>query len=300
MLKLVVTDLDGTLWHGVAGEGEITPRGLVVRTLRRLADAGVLLATCTRNEPDSVSGPLSDLELPFLSHRFRCDDKAVSVAALADEANIDLLDVAFIDDDPLERYSVSHLPCVVLTPEEASALEPSTTVTSADRDRLQATRASIEFNRRLRVAENRDELLASLNFRISCAPAHLTDPRVRQLYERTSKLNATGVWPAGHVFAIHTESKIDPAGVNGAFSMLEDHIESLVLSCRLSGRGFPEAAIAMILTEANGRGLTGVHGEISPTVKNGEIHDLFERCGFIDGWFDLSQQIPAPKHWTIV
>jgi FkbH-like protein len=267
--------------------------------LSDLAARGVLLAACTRNDAPSVDPLLDDLRLPFLTRIYGCDDKASALLTLADQTQIDPADMVFVDDDPLERATVARiLPAAALTPDEAVDLPLPGVVLDADLDRLRATQASIAFYRQLRAADDPDAYLASLNFTISCDYAGKDCARATQLYERTSKLNLTGTAPRGRVYAITTSSKIDPPGVNGAFSLSGDTIDSLALSCRLSGRELPEAAVALILRTAKAQGLAGVRGVTVATGKNDAVLDLYERCGFRDGFFDLSRPLPAPRHWT--
>ncbi len=52
--KLVIVDLDGTLWDGILledGIGGLSPRAEMVATLRELDRRGILLSIASKNHP---------------------------------------------------------------------------------------------------------------------------------------------------------------------------------------------------------------------------------------------------------
>jgi FkbH-like protein len=133
--KLIVLDLDDTLWGGIVGEvgwRELQMGGHdhigeahadFQRALKALARRGVLLALASRNE-EAVALEAID-EHPemilrrgdFAAWRIHWGDKAESVEALVSELNIGLQDVVFIDDSPAERARVREALPEVLVPE---------------------------------------------------------------------------------------------------------------------------------------------------------------------------------------
>lgn len=133
--KLIVLDLDDTLWGGTVGEvgwrvlrlgghdhiGEA--HADFQRALRTLARRGVLLALASRNE-EAVALEAIDQHPEMILRRgdfaawqIHWGDKAQSVAALAAELNIGLQDAVFIDDNPAERARVREALPEVLVPE---------------------------------------------------------------------------------------------------------------------------------------------------------------------------------------
>ncbi len=121
--KLLVTDLDNTLWRGVIAEDG--PEGIswgaegagyrhfVYQTfLRRLKGEGVLLAAVSRNSPEVARAPLSAgrmtlREEDFVSVVASYHAKSAQIRELASQLNLGLDAVVFVDDNPVELQEVS-------------------------------------------------------------------------------------------------------------------------------------------------------------------------------------------------
>ena len=133
--KLLVLDLDDTLWGGVVGDlgwerlclGGPDPDGEALtdfqRAIKRLARRGVVLALASknteavaldaiRNHPEMVLRPDD-----FVAWRINWNDKARNIADIAAELNLGLQSVVFIDDNPAERARVREALPEVLVPE---------------------------------------------------------------------------------------------------------------------------------------------------------------------------------------
>ena len=143
--KLIVTDLDNTLWHGILGEDGISgikvgPEDAVgepffdfQRNLRMLKDVGYLLAISSKNNLSEVQQAFnqrSDMPLrweDFVCTRINWDEKNLSIKSIASELNLSLDSVVFIDDSPIERKKILELlPEVTVLPLEVSpVLRPS-------------------------------------------------------------------------------------------------------------------------------------------------------------------------------
>lgn len=127
--KLLVTDLDNTLWRGVIAEDGLTGvawgaegagyRHFVYQTfLRRLKGEGVLLAAVSRNSPEVALGPLRTGRMAvgeddFVSVVASYHAKSAQIRELARQLNLGLDAVVFVDDNPVELEEVSReLPAV--------------------------------------------------------------------------------------------------------------------------------------------------------------------------------------------
>ena len=81
--KVVVSDLDNTLWHGLIGEGAVQHDLARQSTLRRLRERGVLLAINSKNDPARVRwdgaalGPDDFVHAEDQTEPHRHDDRAV-------------------------------------------------------------------------------------------------------------------------------------------------------------------------------------------------------------------------------
>ena len=133
--KLVIVDLDNTLWGGVVGElgwenlrlGGHDYHGQAFvdfqKGLKSLRNRGILLAIASRNEervalealtnhPEMVLRP-SD----FAAWRINWNDKAANIAELVAELNLGLQSVVFLDNNPGERARVRGALPEVYVPE---------------------------------------------------------------------------------------------------------------------------------------------------------------------------------------
>jgi FkbH-like protein len=143
--KLVVVDLDNTLWGGVVGDDgwealrlgghDGTGEAFVEfqRALQRLAREGVLLAIVSKNDEAVALEAIDRHDAmvlrrdDFVGWRINWDDKAANIAALAAELNLGLQSVVFLDDNPHERERVRAALPEVLVPDwpEDPAAYPS-------------------------------------------------------------------------------------------------------------------------------------------------------------------------------
>ena len=119
-IKIVIFDLDGTLWRGVPAEAdelawERISEGWPLSILEAAAflkKRGVLLAIASKNEPSVAKDiwektygkrfPLSN----FASIRISWDSKVKSVGEILSEVNLLPENCLFVDDNPVEREQI--------------------------------------------------------------------------------------------------------------------------------------------------------------------------------------------------
>jgi FkbH-like protein len=120
--KGIITDLDDTLWSGVVGDVGVENiswdldhhtqgHALYQQFLASLADAGVLVAAASKNDPAVVEAALArpDLVLPrdrLFPLEVHWQPKSGSVARILAAWNIGADSVVFVDDSPLELAEV--------------------------------------------------------------------------------------------------------------------------------------------------------------------------------------------------
>jgi FkbH-like protein len=108
--KVIVCDLDNTLWRGVIGEGPVehfTDRQAILLTLRR---KGVLLAICSKNDPKNVDWDGGTLcEADFVTSKINWESKVANLRSIAKHLNLKTKDFIFIDDRADERELIRQL-----------------------------------------------------------------------------------------------------------------------------------------------------------------------------------------------
>ncbi len=122
--KVLVLDLDNTIWGGVIGDdgvdriqiGRETPVAAAFTAFQEyclsLRERGVLLAVCSKNEEETArSGfqhPDSVLKLEHISaFRANWDPKHENILSIAQELNLGADSFVFADDNPAERAIVA-------------------------------------------------------------------------------------------------------------------------------------------------------------------------------------------------
>jgi len=220
--KVLVLDLDNTLWGGVVGEegaqgvrvGGEEPEGAAYLAFQRhaltLSRRGVVLAVCSKNnltdakEPFEVNANMALALSDFAAFEASWDPKSVAIARIADTLRLGLDAFVFFDDNPVERAEVrAALPqvAVVETPTdpadfvrvlESGLYFEAARVQEADLQRAQQYQAEAQRREIHQSAVSLDDYLRSLDMRGQAAPIGEDDlPRVVQLIGKTNQFNLT-------------------------------------------------------------------------------------------------------------
>lgn len=140
--KVLLLDLDNTLWGGLAGEDDVNPIilsedhvGLAYKNLQRvilmMKKQGVILGIVSKNNYEDAMNIVNNHSHMVLKNddfavkRINWEDKNKSVEAIAAELNVGLDSMVFFDDNPSERLLIkSTLPmvCVPDFPEKPEEL----------------------------------------------------------------------------------------------------------------------------------------------------------------------------------
>jgi FkbH-like protein len=220
--KLLVLDLDDTMWGGIVGDvgwenlrlggldGEGEAHVDFQRAVKRLQRRGVILGIVSKNEESVAleairSHPEMVLrEGDFVGWKINWIDKAKNILDLTTELNLGLQSVVFIDDNPVERARVREALPEVLVPEwptekheYAKALNelrvfdaPALSEEDLARTRLyQEERQRDNLQKQL---GSIDEWLKGLEMRVKVEPLTSTNlARATQLLNKTNQLNLT-------------------------------------------------------------------------------------------------------------
>lgn len=326
-VKCIVLDLDNTLWGGVigddgmagirlghGGEGEafLNFQGY----LRDLRDRGILLAVCSKNDPENA-------RLPFREHPdmlFKEEDFAVFIANWENKADnlrsiqavlqIGWDSIVFLDDSAFERNLVRQELPEVIVPElpEDSALYvqylaslnlfETHTVSGLDRDRTQLYRQEAVRKENAKKFTNIDDYLKSLEMKMTVAPFdafHL--PRISQLIQRSNQFNLTTrrysvkdceafiADPARHPFFAILRDKYGDSGLISVIvlnqqSDTEMWIDTWLMSCRVLLRGVEAFLMNYVVAYARRHNVLRIVGEYRPTPKNKMVQEFYPGFGF--------------------
>lgn len=130
--KVLVLDLDNTLWGGVIGDdgadhiqiGGGNPIGEAYTAFQQyclsLRERGVLLAVCSKNTEELAKSGFAHADSILKVEHFSCfkanwEHKPANLLAIASELNLGLDSLVFVDDNPAERALVqAQLPAVAV------------------------------------------------------------------------------------------------------------------------------------------------------------------------------------------
>ncbi len=219
--KVLVLDLDNTLWGGVVGElgpygvqlGE-SPDGEAFRAFqgycKGLARRGVLLVVASKNNDADAREPFlknPDMVLKLedmAAFSANWEPKSGNIAAMAEKLRLGLDSFVFFDDNPAEREQVRQaLPAVevVDVPEdpaeyvaalEASLLFESLSLTAEDAERSAQYQAESLREEAREQFGSLDDYLTSLGMVADLRPVDDADmQRVVQLLGKTNQFNLT-------------------------------------------------------------------------------------------------------------
>ena len=283
VIKVLVWDLDDTLWQGTLIEGDkVRLRPGVLETIQALDARGILHSIASKNDFDLAMGKVRELGLEeyFLYPQISWNPKSAAVAEIAKAINIGLDAVALIDDQLFEREEVQHVHPDVLTldaselpglAERPEFIPRFITDESAMRRRMYQA----DFQRN-RVEEDfqgpGEEFLAGLGMRFTIAPPRDEDlKRAEELTVRTHQLNTTGYTysydeldalrhSADHLLLVaDLEDKYGTYGKIG-LALVEKqpavwNIKLLLMSCRVMSRGVGTILINYIMKNAKQAGV---------------------------------------------
>ena len=324
--KCIVLDCDNTLWRGVVGEDGLSGIGLgpqypgsaYTAFQRRLLDfrsRGILLAICSKNNPADVEAVLDNhphqvlKREHFAAMRINWEPKPGNLKSLAEELNIGIDSLVFVDDSSQECLFVRQaLPdvCVVKAPDIPETVpfcldhvRQLEIFNWTDEDRKRPEMYHAESRRRdlaVRV-DSLDAYLESLEMRMQVMDdALLPAARAAQLTQRTNQFNlTTRRYQAADIqdFAVAKDWLImgfsladifgDYGLVGVAIVRIADsnaEIDTFLMSCRVIGRQVERAFMYAILSRLARIGIQSVCAAYQPTAKNSQVADFYERQGF--------------------
>lgn len=324
--KVVVTDLDNTLWGGVVGEDG--PAGIhlgadyagagfreLQHALLACYDRGIMLAIASKNnEADAleVLDTHPDMILKrkhFASVRINWNHKTQSIREIAEELNVGIDSILFLDDNPSEREIVRReLPFVTVLELPGDPLAYANAVRNHPAlQRLTLSAEDRERNRYYVEQKARDELSQStqtiedfyraLDQVVEIQPANRgTISRIAQLTQKTNQFNLTTkryseqeieTLANSADWGVHSANVRDRFGDNGIVALAITHrngknleIDTFLLSCRVIARTVETAILAFLADEAKAAGCNMLRGWFCPTKKNQPAAEFFLKHGF--------------------
>jgi FkbH-like protein len=220
--KVLVLDLDNTLWGGVVADdglegielGDTSPRGEAFKAFQKyifsLKQRGVLLAMCSKNDFNRAAEPFEkhpEMVLrmaDIVSFKANWEPKSENIRRMAPELNLGLDSFVFMDDNPAEidivRQYAPEVTTILLGPDpseyvtqlqDCRLFEPSG-ITAEDVERTSHYRAEAERRALETSVTDMDAYLFSLAMEGAISEFTIVDaPRLSQLINKSNQFNLT-------------------------------------------------------------------------------------------------------------
>lgn len=314
--KLVVCDLDNTLWDGVIGEGKVEHFIERQEILLRLKSSGILLAINSKNDPKNINwdgGVLSDKDFVFQSVNW--EPKINAFPQMQQRLNLKIKDFIFIDDrlDELELVEITYheVKCFDATVVQTWDILKLWADIMDDAHDLDRTQMYLEREYRESFVKETDgqvideeDAFEKLNLVLTLKIVKTNElKRAVELINRTNQFNMRGSrttfseakkWLASENITVLQASMADKFGDMGVVSIIvyekknkNINILIFVLSCRVFGYDVEVAILNQVKRFAQEAEVDEIIGEYIETASNKPCSLVYSKAGFVkelQGW----------------
>lgn len=340
--KAVIFDCDNTLWKGILGEDGFdgidmsahSKVGGIYHQVQEMAvwlsRHGVLVGLCSKNNPDDVAEVTEkhqDMALKndnIVVAEVNWNDKASNLRLIAEELNIGIDSLVFVDDSSFEVNLIrEQLPQVVcLQVPEAIYEYPAALAniintyfyfsdSKADLDKTNQYKQQAQRSQARRQFGDIESYLRSLEMEVAYHVDESSEvERVAQLTQKTNQLNlCTNRYTETQIEAIRNASdkafvsltvkdKFGDSGLTGvailSFADSKGVIDDFLMSCRIMGRNIEFAFMDYIVSFLKTKGCKSITASYVPTQKNKPVADFYDRVGL-----PMVEEIEGAKRYVI-
>ena len=265
--KVLVLDLDNTLWGGVIGDdgldGIVVGQGsatgeafLAVQAFALdLRQRGIVLAVSSKNEDSTARQPfrkhpeMALKEEHIAVFQANWTDKAANLCLIAEKLNLGLDSLVFVDDNPAEREQVRRELPMVAVPElpddpayyprylAAAGYFEAVAFSAEDRARAGLYQTNAARAELMSSSSDMDSYLRSLDMHCRIGPvSSVSRARAAQLINKSNQYNLTT--------RRYTEAEV---------ADMETRPDKLMLQARLEDRFGDNGIISIVIVDMKGR-----------------------------------------------
>ena len=328
--KAIIFDCDNTLWKGILGEDglnhiEMSPQtkdGLIFSEIQNIAlslsKQGVLIGLCSKNNAEDVEEVINshhDMQLraeQITIKKVNWNDKVTNLKEIANELNISLDSILFIDDSPFEiNFIKENLPEVtVLQVPERLYEYPSLfrthlgrffelSLTAEDGKKVEIYKQQEERASAKQSFENIDDYLGSLKLKLDLFEDDENFiARMAQMTQKTNQFNLTTQRYTetdirkfikdqnSNAFACNVSDIYGDHGITGLTIIHYDHerlsatIDTFLLSCRIIGRNIEFALMDYLIKIFKQKNIKQVCARYIQTRKNELVANFYDNSSF--------------------
>lgn len=307
-IKLVIFDLDGTLWRGVPAENNIYtnegwPAG-IHEAILTLYKRGIILAICSKNDEKYIENNWNSLvnnRVPydiFSIKKINFDDKIKNIESIINTVNILPSNILFVDDNPRERESVKRAFPQIRVIGEDVIFWKKCLLTSSELQPIIITNESLNKGENIKNMEKKEEIkknmsneefLESLNLKlkyVKSSEIHLN--RIFELFNKTNQFNSIGkrytkdeikeLINNENIYHGEVSDKYVDYGIVISCIMKDNCINHLVMSCRVFNLSIENVFIIIIMNLYNVNDIINIQFKMSD--KNKPCLDSLKNIGF--------------------
>ena len=332
-IKLVIWDLDDTLWTGTLSEGEVSMPAQNIQLVNRLTDVGIVNSICSKNDLKPVQKKLSELGIleQFVFASVNWEPKGGRIKQLISDMQLRPANVLFVDDNPsnLEEAKFYCPELMTMLPEGLpDLLHESLKCDKEDltHNRLNQYRILEEKKEQKKEFSSNEEFLYSSNIQVTFGQDCIANlQRIHDLVWRSNQLNFTKVRSTQDELRelfndesvecgyVRVADRFGDYGITGFYALKEGKLIHFCFSCRTLGMGIeqyvygklgrPELQIVgEVISDLSQKGIPRWINQDSKSLKsesiqveNGHAHSVL-----IKGPCDLFQILPYIADKSII
>lgn len=261
-IKLVIWDLDNTLWQGTLAEGDepiLFPER--AELIKNLTSAGIVNSICSKNNFDDAKEVLSQMGLwdYFVFPKINFAPKGQMVQSILNEMHLRAANTVFIDDEVSNLQEVLFYNPEITVLNQADCEKFFSELQIADdidsnHSRLNQYKQLEQKQQERKSFSSNEEFLRSSNICLEFVPVDRRDlfDRLYELSERTNQLNftknrmtaeeLTGLLknPNVETRMIRATDNFGDYGLIGFYSLYQRNLIHFVFSCRIMNMGIEQ------------------------------------------------------------
>lgn len=256
-IKLIIWDLDDTLWKGTLSEGDVFLPKENADLIRRLADCGIVSSICSKNDATKVLEKLKEFEIRdyFVFNSIDWTPKGGRISRMIVDMGFRQENVLFIDDNVTNLNEVTYYapqinyagPAVI-----PSLIKYFNEIEPSDVEHTRLTNYKILEKKQISKSHYSDnvQFLFSTNTRVEIKRDCIAQiDRIAELVKRTNQLNYTKQRSSkDDLLTLLSDKNVDAGyvtveddygkyGIVGFFAVKNNRCIHFLFSCRTIGQG---------------------------------------------------------------
>lgn len=306
-IKVVIWDLDNTVWEGILLENEdVKLREDVIDIVKTLDARGILNSISSKNDYKFAMKKLKEFGIDkyFIYEQINWNPKSKAVKSIIKSINVSKNAIAFIDDQQFERdevaFAIPEVLCIDANEIDNILDMPEMNPLFITEDSCKRRHMYLSEIKRKEAEEkiegSKEDFLASLDMLLTITPAKEEDlKRAEELTVRTNQLNTTGYtysYDELNQMRVSDKYKLLIAGLSDKYGtygkiglvLIECNesvwtLKLLLMSCRVMSRGVGTILLNHVCQMAKNSGVK-LNAEFIPNEVNRMMYITYVFSGF--------------------